>query len=184
MKTVIKMCLSMFAVASLATLIGCSAFSSTNSPDVASDIRKSLNLAGLKDVSVSQDREKGVVTLGGHVARDSDKVQAESVAKSLAGNQVVANQIAVTPVGAEKAAKAINSDLDKGIEGNLAAALTQAKLDHDVKYSVKNRVVTLTGEVHSQSTRDQTQQIAATVPNVDQVVNELQVTRQKATSSN
>lgn len=184
MKTTIRACLSIVAVASLAALIGCSAFSSTKSPDVAGDIRKSLKQAGLKDVAVSQDQEKGVVTLGGHVAQDSDKTQAESIAKSLAGNQVVANQIAVIPVGAEKDAKAISSDLDKGIEGNLAAALIQAKLDHDVKYSVKNRVVTLTGEVHSQSTRDQSQQIAATVPNVDQVVNELQVTRQKATSSN
>lgn len=143
-----------------------------------------MDQAGLKDVTASQDREKGVVTLGGHVVQESDKTQAESLAKSLAGDQVVANQIAVMPTGAEKDAKAINSDLDKGIEGNLAAALTQAKLDHDVKYSVKNRVVTLTGAVNSQTKRDRSQQIASTVPNVNQVVNELQVTRQKASSSN
>jgi osmotically-inducible protein OsmY len=31
-------------------------------------------------VSVSQDRDKGVVTLGGHVAADGDKSQAESIA--------------------------------------------------------------------------------------------------------
>ena len=46
-------------------------------------------------------------------------------------------------------AKAVNSSLDKGIEGNLDAALIGAKLDHNVKFAVKNRVVTLTGEVNS-----------------------------------
>jgi hypothetical protein len=38
--------------------------------------------------------------------------------------------------------------------------------------------------VDSESKRAQSQQIASTVPNVDQVVNELQVKAQKATSSN
>ena len=96
----------------------------------------------------------------------------------------MANQIAVIPVGAEKDAKAINSDLDKGIEGNLKAALIEANLDHGVKYSVKNRVVTLTGEVNSEAKRARSQQMAASIQNVYQVVNELQVKEQKATSSN
>jgi hypothetical protein len=46
------------------------------SPDVSDAIRKSLDQAGLKDVSVAQDREKGVVTLAGHVAAEGDKSQA------------------------------------------------------------------------------------------------------------
>jgi osmotically-inducible protein OsmY len=69
------------------TLWGCS--STTKSPDVSDGIRKSLDQAGLKDVSVSQDRDKGVVTLGGHVPSDGDKSQAESIAKSIVGGQVV-----------------------------------------------------------------------------------------------
>jgi osmotically-inducible protein OsmY len=58
---------------------------------------------------VSQDREKGVVILGGHVAAEADKVQAESLAKSIAVAQVVANQIAVTPPGVGSEAKTGNS---------------------------------------------------------------------------
>jgi osmotically-inducible protein OsmY len=42
----------------------------------------------------------------------------------------------------------------------------------------------MTGEVDSQSKRTQAQAIVAAVPNVLQVVNELQVKEQKATSSN
>ena len=44
------------------------------SADVSGGIRTSLDQAGLKNVSVTQDHDKGVVTLGGHVTADSDKV--------------------------------------------------------------------------------------------------------------
>ena len=177
-----KPCLSLLAVLAVGTLVGCSSMSS-KSADVSDSLRASLNQAGLKSVSATQDRDKGVVTLGGHVAADSEKAQAESIAKSIAGNQVVSNQIAVIPPGAESAAKKVNADLDKGIESNLDAALVENKLDKSVKYDVKNHVVTLTGEVNSQSKRAQAERIAASVPNVQQVVNELQVKNQKATSS-
>jgi osmotically-inducible protein OsmY len=164
------------------TLAGCS-----SAPKVAADVKEniheSLKQAGFKDVSVDQDRDKGVVTLGGHVASDTDKTQAEAIAKSAAVGQVVANQIAVLPPGSESTAKDINSDLDKGIEKNLDAALLQRSMHDDVKYKVKNGVVTLTGEVSSQSKRASVQSVAGEVPNVKQVVNKMEVKKQKATST-
>ena len=85
----------------LVTLLGIAGCAtSTKSPEVADAIRKNLNQAELKDVSVSQDRDKGVITLGGKVSNDSAKQQAESIAKNLAGGQVVANEIAVLPSNA------------------------------------------------------------------------------------
>jgi len=164
------------------SLAGCST-ASTHAANVADNIRTSLDKAGFKDVSASQDRDKGVVTLTGHVGADADKAQAESIAKSIAADEVISNQIAVLPAGSERVAKQINSDLDKGIESNLDAALINANLHDNVKYSVKNHVVTLTGNVNSQTTRAQAETIASTVPNVRQVVNELQVKAQKATST-
>jgi hyperosmotically inducible protein len=170
------------ALFTIGGLSGCSG-TATKSPDIADNIRKSLDQAGFKDVTVSQDRDKGIVTLSGPVASDNDKLQAESLAKSLAGAQVVANQIVVLPTGMEKNAKTVNSDLDQGIEKNLDAALIQNKMHDDVKYKVKSGVVTLTGEVNSQNKRDQADQVATKVPNVKQVVNDLQVKNQKASSS-
>jgi osmotically-inducible protein OsmY len=76
----------------------------------------------------------------------------------------------------------VNSDLDKGIENNLDAALIQNKLQKMVKYDVKSAVVTLTGDVNSQSMRANAEKIALLVPNVQQVVNNLQIKDQKATS--
>jgi osmotically-inducible protein OsmY len=174
--------LLLLAVVAIGALAACS--SSTKSANVSGGIRTSLDQAGLKGVSVSEDHDKGVVTLGGQVAADADKMQADSIARSLAGGQVVANQIAVNPLGAEHDAKKMSSDLDKGIEGNLDAALLQGKLHKDVSYAVNHQVVTLSGEVDSQSKRVQAQDITAAVPNVQQVVNTLQVKEQKASSSN
>jgi hyperosmotically inducible protein len=181
MKT-LRFSVTVLALLAAAALAGCSG-TAAKSPDVSDNIRKSLDQAGFKDVSISQDRDKGIVTLGGQVGSEYDKSQAESIAKSYAGAQVVADQIAVIPVGAEKAAKAVNSDLDEGIEKNLDAALIQNKLHQNVKFEVKNAVVTLSGEVNSQYKRDHAETVASRVPNVKQVVNDLQVKNQKASSS-
>ena len=155
----------------------------TKSPDVTDNLRRSLDQAGLKDVSVSQDRDKGVVTLNGTTAAEDDKAHAESIAKSIAGPQVVSDQIAVRPPGYESTAKKVDSDFDKGIEKNFDAVLVRHKLDSAVKYEVKNGVVTLTGHVNSQSRRAWVEKLATRVPNVKQVVNELEVKNQKASSS-
>jgi osmotically-inducible protein OsmY len=76
----------------------------------------------------------------------------------------------------------VDSDLDKGIEKNFDAVLVQHKLDNALNYDVKNGVITLTGKVKSQSQRDGVEKLAYAVPNVRQVVNELEVKNQKATS--
>ncbi len=166
----------------VATLSACSE-AQTKSPDVTASIRHSLDQAGLKDVSVSQDREKGVVTLTGTVTSDAEKSQAEMTARSNAPTQVVSNQLAVRPPGAESTAKKVDSDLDKGIEKNVDAELVKLRLEHEVKYEVNKGVVTLTGNVNSQSRRSLVEKAVRNVPNVQQVVNELQVKNQKATTS-
>lgn len=153
-------------------------------PDVSASIRQALDQAGLREVRVSQDRDKDVVSLTGNVATDNDKTQAESIARSIAGNQVVSNEIGVRPAGEESTAKKVASDLDKGIDNNnVDAALVQHKLNHDVRYDVKNGVVTLKGSVNSESQRATVEKLVARVPNVQQVVNELEVNDQRATST-
>jgi hyperosmotically inducible protein len=178
----IKLLLASLTLLAIGAMLGCSG-ASAKSPDVSDNIRNSLDQAGFKNVSVKDDRDKGVVTLGGNVTSENAKSQAESLAKSMAGAQVVADEIAVIPVGVEEDAKAMNSDLDKGIEENLDAALIQNKMHNNVKYEVKSGVVTLSGEVNSQDKRDNAEKVATNVPNVKQVVNDLQVKDQKASSS-
>jgi osmotically-inducible protein OsmY len=87
----------------------------------------------------------------------------ESIAKSIAAGQVVANEIAMRPPGLERDAKTVTADLDKGIEQNLDAALIQNGLHDGVKYGVRTGVVTLTGEVNSQTKRAQAEKVDRSV---------------------
>jgi hyperosmotically inducible protein len=168
---------------SLALAAGVACTDKEKAPDVAGSVRQALDQAGLKNVSVSQDRDKGVVTLTGDVPTDGAKSQANSIAQSIAGSQVVSNEIAVRPAGDESTARTVDSDLDKGIDKNLDAKLLQLRMNHDVRYDVKNGVVTLKGNVPSQSKRSMVEKAASGVPNVKQVVNEIEVKGQKATST-
>ena len=160
----------------LGFLSGCAATPSDN-------IRKALVQAGLRDVSVTADRNKGVVTLGGHVAADADKARAAQIAQSLAADQVIANQVAVLPAGDQGSTKTIYADLDKGIDNNLDAALISGGFKAGIRHSVKTGVVTLTGRVDSEGQRTQVETIAKAVPNTVQVVNEIQTSHEKATSN-
>lgn len=157
------------------------ACSSQGGPAAASsedNVKQALKQADLTDVNVSEDRDKNTITLTGTVHSDDAKQRAEDVAKSTAGDRVVANEITVTPVGAESEAKSIASDHDDAIEKNYKAALTAKGLDkQSIGFDVKNGVVTLHGSVRSTPQRDQAQQLAQAVPNVQQVVNNLEVRR-------
>jgi osmotically-inducible protein OsmY len=165
---------------SMTLFAGCS--QTDKSPDVTGSIRQSLDQAGLKDVSVGKDRDKGVVTLAGRLPANDAKTQAETIAKSIVGSQVVANEIGVISDG-DSSAKTVSDDIDKGIEKDLDAALIQNHTNNGVSYDVKNGVVKLTGEVGSEARRTRIEQVASQVPHVMQVVNELQVKNQKATST-
>jgi osmotically-inducible protein OsmY len=156
---------------------------STKTADVTDDVRHALDQAGYNDVKASDDQVKGVVTLTGAVNSDGDKSRAESIAKAVAGAQVVSNEIGVRPAGDESTAKKVDADLDSGIDKNLEAMLVQHRMSKGVKYDVTNGVVTLKGDVGSQTKRDSVEKLAQQVPNVKQVVNELEVKNQKATST-
>ena len=178
----VKQYLPVLVIVVAGSLVGCST-NTTKAADVTDNVRASLDRAGLKNVKIRQDIDKGVVELTGNVATSGDKTNAAAIAQSIAPALVIANEIAVLTPGAENDSKAVNADLDKGIEHNLNAALIKSKLHDTVHYKVKNHVVTLTGNVESQSTRALAESIAASVQNVQQVVNELQVKAQKATSN-
>ncbi len=173
---------SAFLAVVFLVFVGCGQ-QQAKAPDVKDTVKQGLEQAGLRDVKVDQDRDKGVVTLTGTVGNDADKSQAESIARASASGQVISNQIAVRPPGEESRAKDVQSDMDKAIEKNVSAVLTKHKWDHDIKYDVKQGVVTLKGKVNSQSQRAMVEKVVAATPNVTQVVNELEVKNQKATST-
>jgi len=153
------------------------------SPDMKSDVEKALTQAGVTEISVAQDRDKGVITLSGNVETIEQKENADYATKSVSGHDVVSNQIGVRPAGFEKEAKEVDSNLDIAIGANFAASLAARQIDSDVQYNVNNGVLTLHGDVNSQNKRHDLEKMAAGIANVQQVVNELQVKEQKATGT-
>jgi hyperosmotically inducible periplasmic protein len=167
----------------LALVIGSAACNrNRNNPDVESRIEQSLDAAGLRDVNADQDREKGVVTLKGEVATEADKERADQIAKSESQGQIVANEIAVRPPGAEDRVADTQSALDDGIEENFKAQIVQNKLD-GIDYDSNEGVLTLKGKVKTPAERQTAERLAASVPNVKQVVNEIEVNGQPATAT-
>ena len=161
--------------------LGCS--QSQRSADVKNAVEAALSEAGYTSVTVAQDRDKGVLTLSGDVATEEDKQGAAEVTQSVSGTLVIANQIGVRPAGFTSEAEQIDSSLDTAIEKNFEALLIARRMDKDITYAATNGVLTLKGEVNSQNQRNELEELAASVPNVKQVVNELQVKDQKATST-
>ncbi len=154
--------------------IACTEKKVTNlDPDTVKSAEKQ---AGYNDVSVDVNKEKGVVTLNGRVGSEQDKDRAGQVAQAVAGNLVVANQISIEPPGVASQAKEIEGNLDDSIDKQFKALLIANHWDKDhIAYKAKNGVLTLKGRVANMQERADVEKVAATVPNVTQVVNELDV---------
>jgi len=141
-------------------------------------VKKALEQADLKDVTVDEDRDKNTVTLRGKVHSENAKQQAGEIAQAAAGTRIIANEISIEPVGLESQAKKIESNVDDAIEKNYKAMLISKGLDKQkIDFKANNGVLTLKGKVKTPQQRQQAEQVAANVPNVAQVVNEIEVNR-------
>jgi hyperosmotically inducible periplasmic protein len=155
--------------------VGCN--TSPSHPDDKSAVTNSLSSNNLSDVSVSQDQEKGVITLTGNVNSQDQKSQAENLSRQSAPGYTIANEIGVRPAGAEGQASSVASSLDSGIEDNFKAALKGHKHldDQSIDYSAKNGTLVLKGSVKTAAQKKEAGALAKDVPNVQQVVNEIEI---------
>ena len=158
-------------------LIG-SACSKQPSASYQDSVQTALDQADLKDVNVSEDTNRNTITLSGTVHSDDAKQRAGDVAKANAGNRIVVNEVSVEPVGAASEAKDIASNLDDGIEDNYKAALISKGLDKEhIRFDADQGVLTIKGSVKTPAQKKEAQQLAQTIPNVQQVLNQIDVER-------
>jgi hyperosmotically inducible protein len=168
---------AMVAAAALLLALGCTTTNRANT-DYKANVKAALEQADLKDVTVSEDSTKNTITLGGTLHTDDAKARAASVAQANAGPRIISNEISVEPVGNERDARKIESNVDDGIESNFKAVLISKGLDKQhIRYDAKNGVLTLKGSVKSTEQRQEAQELAKNTPNVQQVVNEIQIER-------
>jgi osmotically-inducible protein OsmY len=159
----------------LAWSIGCSE-NKASTANVKDNISQALDSAGFKDISVDVDNDKQVVTLKGNVKTQEEKDRVEQVAKGAASGFVVSDEVGIRPEGQESTAGKVDSNVDSAIEKDFKAVLLANRMDNQhIRYTAANGVITLKGKVDNSSMREKAEKLAASVPNVQQVVNELDV---------
>jgi hyperosmotically inducible periplasmic protein len=167
----------------LALAIGCTS-NKANTPDVKDQVSKALENGGYNNLKVDVNNDKQLVTLTGDVKTQEDKEKAADLAKSAAPGYVISNEIGVRPEGVESAARKIDSNVDDAIEKDFKAVIIAHRLEKQhIRFDAKNGVLTLKGDVDTPAQREQVEKLAADVPNVQQVVNELDVKNAKRKSS-
>lgn len=183
-KQIVRESRTWFAVATASSLLafallGCN--QKVQHPDVKASVETAMTRSNLGVVKVSQDRDKGVLTLTGDVESAEQKVQAEGVADQVAPGYTISNEIGVRPIGAESQAKAVDSSLDDGIENNFKAALKGHKNldDQSISYDAKNGTLVLKGGVKTNAQKKEAEKLAKAVPNVKEVVNQIEVKPEK-----
>lgn len=170
-----KMIMASLAALLLTVAIGCTS-NKASTPDVKSQVTTALDNAGYKDLKVDVNHDKELVTLTGDVKTQEDKNRAEELAKTTAAGYVVSDEIGVRPEGDESSARKIDSNVDSAIEKDFKAVIIANRMEKQhIRFDAKNGVLTLKGNVDNSGEREQVEKLAAGVPNVQQVVNELDV---------
>jgi len=145
-------------------------------PDEKAAVDQALTSSDFGTVGVSQDRDKGVMTLRGNVGLPGDKERAEKIAQRAAPDYTIANEIGVRPATVPGAAGA-DAKLDSAIEDNFKAMMKAHENlnDQSISGSAKNGTLVIKGSVKTTQQKAEVESLAKQVPNVEQVVNELKV---------
>lgn len=83
------------ALLAMFVLAGCNR--NAQHADVKDAVDSAMTQNNLGVVKVSQDRDKGILTLTGDVINADDKTRAETIAKGVAGDYTIANELGVRP---------------------------------------------------------------------------------------
>ena len=176
-----------FAAVLVATLVvaGCSRMSH---PDQKEAVYQSLSSHDLSSVMVNQNRESGVITLTGIVGGADRKSRAEELAKAAAPGYTITDNIQVVSSGLQSmiSAATAKSELDTSIENHFKASIKEQKdLNRQpIQYWANDGTLTLKGAVNTEKEKREAEELAKKVPQVQHVVNEIEVTPHKTLPSN
>ncbi len=178
-----------FLLASTVLLVSSLAFSGcspSGHPDDKMAVYNALGQHNLRSVTVSQDRAAGTITLSGIVGSNENKQTADQLAQQAAPGYSIVNKIQVQNAGLVSAIKDAQKDvkLDSAIEKHYKATLAAHKDLKGIHYSAYNRTLTLKGSVKTYKLRQEAQDLANKVPDVQQVINEIQINGGKPSPSN
>ncbi len=167
-------------------IAGCQNKASVSRPDEKAAVTGTFSTNQLGGISVSQDRDKGVMTLTGNVGTQERKAYAEVLARQAAPDYAIANEIGIRPPEDASQAGAVASNLDDGIESNFKASIKAHENlnEQSIDFSAKNGTLVLKGSVKTAEQKTEAEVLAKQVPNVQEVVNEIEVKPTKHSTAN
>lgn len=138
----------------------------------------------LSAYEINVGAKDGAVTLTGQVPTEVDKQLAGSVVKDIPDVKSVDNQLQVNP-GIKPSETSLRegmrvTDLEIRADLNEKLAMSQALQGQSIQANVQDRTVTLTGRVETPAQKTGAEQLARSVPNVVDVVNNLEVSNPAA----
>ncbi|WP_162601196.1 BON domain-containing protein [Occallatibacter savannae] len=174
-----------FLLTCAAALSGCR---SNEHPDDRMAVYNALDKNDLRSVTVSQDRGAGTITLSGVVGSMDSRQRAESVAREAAPGYQIADKIQVQSAGLQDDIQAAKqkAQLDSAIEGKFKSRLADepSLKSEKIEYTSFQGTLTLKGTVRTYKERQQAEDLAKKVPDVQHVVNELQIRPGKPSPAN
>ncbi len=182
-------CRFAFLIAStavLATTLSVSGCSHSGHPDKRMAVYNALDQHDLRSVNVSQDRLAGTMTLSGIVGSNDNKQTAAQVAQQAAPGYSIVDHLQVQNAGLVSEIKAAQKDvrLDTAIEHHYKSTLAAHKDLKGIHYSAYNQILTLKGSVKTYKERQEAEDLAKKVPQVQQVINDIQINGGKPSPSN
>jgi hyperosmotically inducible protein len=170
-------------LASTLTLSGCS---HSGHPDHRMDVYNALAQHDLRSVTVSQDRIAGTITLAGIVGSNDNKQTADQLAHHAAPGYSIVDRIQLQNAGLVGEIKAAQNDvrLDTAIEHHYKSTLAAHSDLKGIHYSAYNQILTLKGSVKTYKERQEAEDLAKKVPQVQQVINEIQINGGKPSPAN
>lgn len=167
------------AATMLATTVFLTGCMRAGHPDVKLAVYNALDQHDLRSVTVSQDREAGVITLSGIVGADDRKQRAEQLAQQSAPGYSIVDRIQVDSAGLQNAEKAASqtTELDSAIQLRYKARLSAnpALKNQKIQFFASNQTLTLRGSVNNARERKEAEELARKVPQVQHVINEIQI---------
>lgn len=152
---------------------------------VTNQVKSAFSLSKrLSAYEINVEAKDGAVTLTGQIPTEVDKQLAGSVVKDIPDVKSVDNQLQVNP-GIKPSETTVRegmrvTDLEIRADLNEKLAMSQALQGQSIQTNVQDRTVTLGGRVESPAQRTGAEQLARSVPNVVDVVNNLEVSNPTA----
>ncbi|HEY1579715.1 MAG TPA: BON domain-containing protein [Terracidiphilus sp.] len=177
-----------FASALLGAVLVFSGCNHLGHPDERMAVYNALDQHDLRSVTVSQDRGAGTITLSGIVGSNDSRQRAEQVAQQSApGYQIVDRlQIDTTGIQSDIQSSTRKAQLDSAIEDHFRSTISAhpSLKSQKIQAIAYHGTLTLKGSVKTVQERKQAEDLAKKVPQVQHVVNQLQVQPGKPSPAN